>query len=82
MNSILWAYGNRGRVFDMDKWYGEFQLMGVEPDTRTFNIMMQSYGKANMPEKMMSVLKYMKQRFFSPSAATFNIIIECFVKEL
>ncbi|XP_047083373.1 pentatricopeptide repeat-containing protein At3g53170-like [Lolium rigidum] len=78
MNSILWAYGDRGRVDDMEKWYGEFQLMGVEPDTRTFNIMMKSYGKADMPEKMMSVLKYMKQRFFSPSAATFNIIIDCF----
>uniref|UniRef100_A0ACD6A1R5 Uncharacterized protein n=2 Tax=Avena sativa TaxID=4498 RepID=A0ACD6A1R5_AVESA len=80
MNSIVWAYGNRGRVDDMEKWYGEFQLMGVEPDTRTFNIMIKSYGKANMPEKMMSVLKYMKRRFFSPSAATFNIIIECFGK--
>jgi pentatricopeptide repeat protein len=78
MNSILWAYGDRGRVSDMEKWYGEFQLMGVEPDTRTFNIMMKSYGRADMPEKMMSVLKYMKQRFFSPSAATFNIIIDCF----
>jgi pentatricopeptide repeat protein len=78
MNSILWAYGNRGRVDAMEKWYAKFQLMGVEPDTRTFNIMIKSYGKANMPEKMMSVLKYMKQRFFSPSAATFNIIIECF----
>ncbi|KAF7051307.1 hypothetical protein CFC21_059558 [Triticum aestivum] len=78
MNSIIWAYGNRGRVDDMERWYGEFQLMGVEPDTRTFNIMMKSYGKANMPDKMLSVLKYIKRRFFSPSAATFNIIIECF----
>ncbi|EMS57575.1 hypothetical protein TRIUR3_09044 [Triticum urartu] len=78
MNSIIWAYGNRGRVDDMEKWYDEFQLMGVEPDTRTFNIMMKSYGKANMPDKMLSILKYMKRRFFSPSAATFNIIIDCF----
>lgn len=78
MNSIIWAYGNRGRVDDMEKWYSEFQLMGVEPDSRTFNIMIKSYGKANMHEKMMMVLKYMKRRFFSPTAATFNIIIECF----
>ncbi|XP_040243605.1 pentatricopeptide repeat-containing protein At3g53170 [Aegilops tauschii subsp. strangulata] len=78
MNSIIWAYGNRGRVDDMERWYGEFQLMGVEPDTWTFNIMMKSYGKANMPDKMLSILKYMKRRFFSPSAATFNIIIDCF----
>lgn len=52
--------------------------MGVEPDTQTFNIMIKSYGKANMHEKMMSVLKYMKRRFFSPTAVTFNIIIVCF----
>lgn len=78
MNSIIWAYGNHGRMDEMEKWYSEFQLMGVEPDTQTFNIMIKSYGKANMHDKMMSVLKYMKRRFFSPTAVTSNIIIECF----
>jgi pentatricopeptide repeat protein len=77
MNSILWAYGNHGRVGAMVKWYSELQLMGVEPDTGHS----VSYGKVNMLERMMLVLKYMKymkRRFFSPSAATFNIIMECF----
>jgi pentatricopeptide repeat protein len=58
----------------MVKWCSELQLMGVEPDTRHS----VSYGKANMLERMMLVLKYMKRRFFSPSASTFNIIMECF----
>ncbi|KAG8073153.1 hypothetical protein GUJ93_ZPchr0006g43439 [Zizania palustris] len=43
MNSIIWAYGNHGRINEMERWYSEFQLMGVEPDTQTFNIMVKSY---------------------------------------
>ncbi|KAL6659948.1 hypothetical protein ACP70R_002070 [Stipagrostis hirtigluma subsp. patula] len=78
MNSIIWAYGNKGRTDEMEKWYSEFELMGVEPDTKTFNIMIKAYGKAGMYDKMMSILRYMKKRFFSPTAVTFNIIIECF----
>ncbi|KAB8089886.1 hypothetical protein EE612_014917, partial [Oryza sativa] len=79
MNSIIWAYGNHGnRIHEMERWYSEFQLMGVEPDTQTFNIMIKSYGNAKMHDKMMSVLKYMKKHFFSPTVVTFNIIIESF----
>uniref|UniRef100_A0A0E0K7W1 Pentacotripeptide-repeat region of PRORP domain-containing protein n=1 Tax=Oryza punctata TaxID=4537 RepID=A0A0E0K7W1_ORYPU len=79
MNSIIWAYGNHGnRINEMERWYSEFQLMGVEPDTQTFNIMIKSYGNAKMHDKMMSVLKYMKKHFFSPTVVTFNIIIESF----
>jgi len=62
----------------MEKRYSEFQLMGVEPDTKTFNIMIKSYGKAGMYDKMMSIFRYMKKRFFSPTAVTFNTVIECF----
>ncbi|OAY64478.1 pentatricopeptide repeat-containing protein At3g53170 [Ananas comosus] len=78
MNSILWAYGNYGTTAEMEKWYNEFQLMGIEPDIQTFNIMIKSYGKAGMHEKLRLVLQYMKKRFFSPTVITFNIIIECF----
>jgi pentatricopeptide repeat protein len=45
MNSVIGAYGNHGRTDEMEKRYSEFQLMGVEPDTKTFNIMIKSYGK-------------------------------------
>ena len=53
MNSVIGAYGNHGRTDEMEKSYSEFQLMGVEPDTKTFNI--KSYGKAGMYDKMMSI---------------------------
>ncbi|ONK79506.1 uncharacterized protein A4U43_C01F7050 [Asparagus officinalis] len=78
MNSIIDAYGNNERIIEMEKWYDEFQHMGIDPDVTTFNILVKSYGKAAMYEKMDSVMKFMKERFFSPSTITFNLIIECF----
>ncbi|XP_074573297.1 uncharacterized protein LOC141829670 [Curcuma longa] len=78
MNSFVWAYGNNGRIEDMEKWYDEFQHMGIEPDIQTFNILIKSYGKVGMFEKMGLVMNFMKKRFFSPDTITFNIIIECF----
>jgi pentatricopeptide repeat protein len=62
----------------MEKWYNEFELMRVEPDTKTFNIMIKSYGSAGMYDKMMSIFRYMRKRYYSPTAVTFNIVIECF----
>ncbi|KAJ8511202.1 hypothetical protein OPV22_001636 [Ensete ventricosum] len=78
MNSFIWAYGSVGRVEEMERWYDEFQHMGVDPDLQTFNILIKSYGKAGMYGKMVLVMNYMKKRFFSPDTVTFNIIIECF----
>ncbi|KAG6503836.1 hypothetical protein ZIOFF_036160 [Zingiber officinale] len=78
MNSFVWAYGNNGRIEDMEKWYDEFQHMGIEPDIQTFNILIKSYGKVAMFEKMGLVMNFMKKRFFSPDTVTFNIIIACF----
>jgi pentatricopeptide repeat protein len=35
-------------------------------------------SKAGMYDKMMSIFRYMKKRFFSPTAVTLNTVIECF----
>ncbi|GAB4832524.1 hypothetical protein Ancab_006546 [Ancistrocladus abbreviatus] len=78
LNSFIWAYGNCGKIETMERWYEEFQLMGIRPDERTFNILIRSYGKAAMYEKMESVLNFMKKRFISPTVVTFNTIIEIF----
>ncbi|KAK8491431.1 hypothetical protein V6N13_046028 [Hibiscus sabdariffa] len=75
-NSILGAYGNGGQIEKMEKWYEEFQLMGIRPDINTFNILIKSFGKAGMYEKMGSVMKFMVKRFFSPTIVTYNIVIE------
>lgn len=80
MNSFIWAYGNDGLIEQMEKWFEEFQHMGVKPDIKTFNVLIKSYGKAGMYDKMDSVLEFMKKRFFSPTIVTFNIIIETFGK--
>lgn len=80
LNSFLWAYGNDNQIEKMEKWYNEFQLMGIKPDIKTFNIMVRSYGKSGMYEKMESVMQFMQKRFFSPTIVTFNIVIEIFGK--
>ncbi|KAG9452658.1 hypothetical protein H6P81_005562 [Aristolochia fimbriata] len=80
LNSFIWAYGNSGVIEKMEKWYDEFQHMGVIPDVKTFNILIKSYGRVGMFDKLTSVLKFMKKRFFSPTIVTYNIIIEAYGK--
>ncbi|XP_022770104.1 pentatricopeptide repeat-containing protein At3g53170 [Durio zibethinus] len=75
-NSIVGSYGNSGQIEKMEKWYDEFQLMGIRADIKTFNILIKSFGKAVMYEKMGSVMKFMEKRFFSPTVVTYNIVIE------
>ncbi|XP_076892098.1 pentatricopeptide repeat-containing protein At3g53170-like [Bidens hawaiensis] len=77
-NSVICAYGNRGMIVEMEKWFDEFQLMGVKPSVMTFNILIKSYGKVEMYDKMGSVMEYMSKRFIPPSTITYNIIIETF----
>ncbi|CAN1816016.1 Pentatricopeptide repeat-containing protein At3g53170 [Linum perenne] len=67
LNSVIGAYGRSGQIEKMEKWYDEFQLMGVSPDIKTFNIMIRSYGR-------------MKKRFFSPTIMTHNIILDAYGK--
>ncbi|KAK6933841.1 Pentatricopeptide repeat [Dillenia turbinata] len=80
LNSIIWAYGNSGQIEKMQKWYDEFQLMGIKPDMKTFNILIRSYGKAGMYDKIRSVMDFIEKRFFSPTIVTFNTVIEMFGK--
>ncbi|XP_050367162.1 pentatricopeptide repeat-containing protein At3g53170 [Argentina anserina] len=80
LNSFLGAYGRSGQIDKMEKWYDEFQLMGIKPDLKTFNILIKSYGKARMFEKMGSVMEFMKRRYFTPTIVTYNIVIEVFGK--
>ncbi|XP_031113289.1 pentatricopeptide repeat-containing protein At3g53170-like isoform X1 [Ipomoea triloba] len=80
LNSVIGAYGKCGNIEKMEKWFDEFQLMGIKPDVMTFNILIKSYGKAKMYAKMGSVLDYMGKRFYSPTTVTYNTIIETFGK--
>ncbi|KAH0465312.1 hypothetical protein IEQ34_005415 [Dendrobium chrysotoxum] len=80
LNSIISAYGDSRRISEMEKWYIEFQHMGIDPDLTTFNILINSYGKIGKYEKMNKIMNFMKKRYFSPSLVTFNTLIECFGK--
>ncbi|KAL0387934.1 UNVERIFIED_CONTAM: Pentatricopeptide repeat-containing protein [Sesamum radiatum] len=79
-NSVVGAYGGCGRINEMEKWFDEFQLMGLKPDIMTYNILIRSYGNSGLYQKMGSVIEFMKKRFFSPTTVTYNIVIEIFGK--
>jgi len=80
LNTFVGAYGKSGQIEKLEKWYNEFQLMGIRPDIKTFNILIKAYGKVGMYEKMSSVMDYMKKWSFSPTIVTFNTVIELFGK--
>lgn len=80
LNSLVGGYGNSGQIEKMEKWYEEFQLMGVKPDIKTFNILIRCYGKAGLYDKIKRVMGFMERRFFSPTIVTYNTIIEVFGK--
>lgn len=80
LNSVIGAYGNSGNIEKMERWFNEFQLMGVNPDIITYNILIKSYGRARNYEKMGSVLQFMKKRFYTPTVVTYNTIIETYGK--
>ncbi|KAH9726966.1 pentatricopeptide repeat-containing protein [Citrus sinensis] len=80
LNSMISAYGNSGNIEKMEKWYNEFNLMGVKADIQTLNILTKSYGRAGMYDKMRSVMDFMQKRFFFPTVVTYNIVIETFGK--
>lgn len=79
-NSVMGAYGGCGRIKEMEKWFDEFQLMGLKPDVMTYNILIKSYGKSGLYQKMGSVVEFMDKRFFSPTIVTYNIMIDIFGK--
>ncbi|KAK4406214.1 Pentatricopeptide repeat-containing protein [Sesamum angolense] len=64
-NSVVGAYGGCGRINEMEKWFDEFQLMGLKPDIMTYNILIRSYGNSGLYQKMGSVMEFMEKRFFS-----------------
>ncbi|KAL0333079.1 UNVERIFIED_CONTAM: Pentatricopeptide repeat-containing protein, chloroplastic [Sesamum calycinum] len=54
MNSSLRAFGGSGQIEMMEKCYEKFLRAGIEPNIKTFNILLDSYGKTGNYEKMSS----------------------------
>ncbi|KAK8927677.1 hypothetical protein H634G_05069 [Metarhizium anisopliae BRIP 53293] len=49
---------------------------GIEPNIRTYNILLRESLRNSAPEDVQSLLKAMKKRGVEPDAATFTIILE------
>ncbi|GFZ21656.1 tetratricopeptide repeat (TPR)-like superfamily protein [Actinidia rufa] len=78
MNTVLSLFGNKGQVEMMERWYEKFRNFGIEPETRTFNILIGAYGKKLMYDKMSSVIEYMHKLSFPWTSSTCNNVIEAF----
>ncbi|KAK4373884.1 hypothetical protein RND71_004561 [Anisodus tanguticus] len=78
MNTILSLFGNKGEIETMEKWYEKFCNFGIEPEKRTFNILVSAYGKKRMYNKMSSVMEYMRKLSFLWMTSTYNNVIEAF----
>ncbi|XP_074267540.1 pentatricopeptide repeat-containing protein At5g48730, chloroplastic-like [Silene latifolia] len=80
MNSTLRAFGTTGQIEMMEKCYEKFLAAGIEPNIKTFNILLDSYGKIGDYEKMSSVMQYMQKYHFSWTLVTYsyNVVIDAF----
>ncbi|XP_015062643.1 pentatricopeptide repeat-containing protein At3g06430, chloroplastic-like isoform X2 [Solanum pennellii] len=78
MNTILSIFCNKGLIVMMERWYEKFCNFGIEPETRTFNILIGAYGKRKMYDKMSSVMEYMRKLSFPWTTSTYNNVIEAF----
>ncbi|KAL1309558.1 hypothetical protein AAHE18_17G186000 [Arachis hypogaea] len=81
LNSIIGAYGEGRKIDKMEKWYDEFQLMGVKADLKTFNMMIKSYGKAaGEIEKMDKHFNRMKHLGVKPNTVTYCSLVNAYSK--
>lgn len=78
MNAIMRTFGNIGKIEIMEKWYQKFQNIGIQPDIRTFEILISSYAKENLYEKMAATMEYMQKLSLSWTTATYNVVIDAF----
>ncbi|KAL4590672.1 hypothetical protein LXL04_003612 [Taraxacum kok-saghyz] len=78
MNTVIGLFANTGQVETMEKWYEKFKKFGIEPETRTFNILVSGYAKKKMYDKMSTVLSYMRKLSFPWTTSTYNNVIEAF----
>ncbi|XVF21379.1 hypothetical protein REPUB_Repub12eG0085500 [Reevesia pubescens] len=62
----------------MEKCYEKFQNAGIQPNIKTFNILLDSYGKTGNYEKMSAVMEYMQKYHYSWTIVTYNVVIDAF----
>ncbi|MED6211217.1 hypothetical protein PIB30_071592 [Stylosanthes scabra] len=78
MNTVIGAFGKRGEIDMMEKWYDRLCNFGIQPETYTFNILIGAYGKKRMYDKMSSIMQHMRELRCQWTIATYNNVIEAF----
>lgn len=71
MNVILRVFGYRREIEIMEKWYKIFQNIGIQPDIKTFEILIGLYAKEHLYEEMVAIIKYMNNSFLSWTIKTY-----------
>lgn len=64
---------DRKAAYDVLEWAGREE---IEPNIRTYNILLRESFRGDMPEDVQDLLKAMKKQGIDPDAATFTIILE------
>lgn len=62
----------------MEKWYEKFYSIALQPDVRTFNTIINSYGKQCLFEKMTTVMENMQKCYFSWTTVTYKTVIDAY----
>ena len=78
MNIILSLFSHKIEL--MERWYEKFRAYGIEPETRTFNLLIGAYAKQGLFDKMAAVLEHMRRASFPWTTATYNNVIEALAR--
>ena len=80
-NTLLHAYAHRGDIMNMEKTLTKMKQAGVKPNSITYHVMMQAYGRIDVA-KMEQIAQQMTQLGLLPSAITFQIRLNAHQKLL
>ncbi|KAM0860888.1 hypothetical protein ACQ4PT_046251 [Festuca glaucescens] len=78
MNSIVWAYGNRGRVDDMEKWL--MKIQGVKPNAITYCSVVNGYSKTGHLDMVPAIVRQTENIDVVLDTPFFNCVISAYAK--
>jgi pentatricopeptide repeat protein len=59
---------------------GEMKASGIEPNVRTYTLILSVYGKQGKIDKMLSIFEKMKSSDIKPNHVSYSAIINAYVK--
>src|SRR5689334_17735725 len=61
--SIIHAFGRKGFLNDMDRWFEEMKAQGVKPDEMTYTCLIQSHSKQGNLDSVLKLIEQVMQSF-------------------